>query len=381
MKTVGETNLEIILAKGHLSPAQLRKLEVGSVVLLLDRCPGEPATITCNGRELALVEVYKKDDRWFFQIFDGDWKPKSLPGRLSTERLLDQLPIELRLWSGRVDARTLSSLGAGSVLSAVTGDPRGVVAELTVFGGVVAVGVPVISGEFWGIQITDVVADGWNQGIGTMPTGVPDDLKIYDFSKPDRFSRDQIHALAVLHNTIADRLANFVPHVRSITLRLVDQIAWHEIAEFVDPGASFSELSAGYTVTDGSRSRADQEIEYFNDLDTGKSDPDWDRKFRQRAHDMATALPLERVLIGWSGTPDQLPVELVTSALEHSWGRLFPVQFADQTDWQTPLRQDFLEDFEMVVFVRLQADNGNLTVTYPYRYLRKLLGLLAGLSS
>ena len=381
MRNVGETSLEVVLAKGHLSPTQLKKLESGSVVLLLDRCPGEPATVMCNGRVFAFVEVYKKDDRWFFQIFDGDWEPKSLPGRLSTERLLDRLPVELRVWSGSVNARTLGCLGVGSVFSAVKDETRGVTAELTVFGEVVAAGRPVISDEFWGIQITEVVADGWDQGIEILPTGVPDGLKIYDFARPDRFSRDQIRALAKLHTTIADRLANFVPYVRSLTLRLVDQIAWYEIAEFVDADTSFSELSAGYTVTDDSRSRTDHATEYFIDLDTGKSDPDWDRTFRQRAHDIATALPLERVLVGWSGAPDEFPVEPVAAALEAGWGRLFPVQFANQTEWRTPLRRDFLEDFEMVIFVRLQADNGDLTITYPYRYLRKLLGLLTGLPS
>lgn len=39
MKDLEQCQVEIVLAKGQVSPAQLRTLEQGTVVPFLDRCP------------------------------------------------------------------------------------------------------------------------------------------------------------------------------------------------------------------------------------------------------------------------------------------------------------------------------------------------------
>lgn len=380
MKDLNMVRVEIILAKGQMSPVRLGELRAGDVVPFLDRSPGEPATLVGNGRTLAYVEPYAKEDRWFFQIFDGDWKPKRLPNRLSSETLLDRLTMELRIWSGSVDVHSVGRLGAGSVLAAAKGKTGAATAELTVFGETVATGTPVISGEFWGLRVDEVLAAGWKQGAAGTANALPGELKIYDFTRPDRFSMEQIHSMAGLHASISDRLMSFSPQLKPISVELVDQIAWYEIEELVDVGDPCIELSAGHRAVADAESGAHESIEYFLDLDTGNSNAELEREYRKRARDMACAVPLEKVLVCWSGGRGDLDTELLASIMEETWSRVFPVQFKSRSEWRQVDREVFLEEFEMTIVVRLKTQRGKLSFIYPYRNLRKLLGLLAGSS-
>lgn len=379
MDRLKAVHVEVVLAKGHLSPKEVEELNPGSRVLFFDRSPGEPATMCADGRFVSFVEVSGKDDRLFFQLSDGEWGPRELPRRMGNEGIFERLPVELRVWSGTVDASAIGLLGPGAVMVAAKATEPHVTVELSVFGRTVATGIAIISGEFWGIEVHDAVLKAWDQGGSSGALSVPDSVKAYDFSRPDRFTKEQVDAMEAFHTDLVGGLRGFLPKQEVVSIDIVDQLAWHELRDFTGDTVSFFELSIGQRAVYDHARGDDESLIYFLNLDSETSDTTLADRYKERSRRIASSLPLEKILVAWSGPVEGFPIDVFSSLLERAWSRLYPVRFTHRSDWNEQAPDQFLESFEMILAVRMKVDGEILTIVYPYKYLYKLLGLLVGL--
>ena len=237
--------LEVVYGRGWISAWEAGRLSKGSVVMS-DTEAGDPAELLFEDRWLARGEVVIVGDRpgiplWGFRVSGLDREARESPERERGEGLAEILPFELVL--GEAAPYSLGELGkasAGSVISLDSRFDSAMPVLLRIGGRDAGRGRPAVVGERLAVLLDEVAqagsfkSDVLSTGTVLEPSraGNPAEegsrVKLYDFRKPDRFTRRVIEALRSIHTTMADSLAARNRALADLRVTCVDQLTWGE---------------------------------------------------------------------------------------------------------------------------------------------------------
>lgn len=237
--------LEVVYGRGWISAWEASHLSKGSVVMS-DAEAGDSAELLFEGRWLARGEIYIFGDRpgtplWGFRISGLDREAREAPERERSEGLTEILPFELVL--GEAASYSLAELAEASGGSLISLDCPFESAEpvlLRIGGKDAGRGRAVVVGERLAVLL-DEVAPGGSIKSEVLSTGTVLELpragnqsegssrvKLYDFRRPDRFTKRVITALYSIHSIMADSLAARDPALAGLKVTCVDQMTWGE---------------------------------------------------------------------------------------------------------------------------------------------------------
>ncbi len=419
MKPFSDNSCELTLVAGTawLSRFELARLAPGSVVVT-DRVAGTGFELRLNGARIAdadtlLVELppepasapraaSRPAARLTARIaaFAPALLPEIEPVRGS--ELTALLPVTVCFGGARVPLEALRGLGRMSLVE------LGIVAErelserdeaawraeatLSVAGMEAARGTVAVSGEYMALVIDSLApgfppasfADAPFASTGRIISAgkTAASVKLYDFSKPDCFTRRQIDSLAALHENALRSLA-LITGALPPGLRVsgADQLNFTEYLESLAPGEPVLTAPATASVRP-----------YLDEA----SRPE---RLFLAAGPLAAGYPVETVE-GWARDSLSRPVggsillagplaresaSAVLEALRHEWqryGTLSPRPGPAISRGETPgySARDFAPfsgEWEMVAIAVIVSDRGHeLTVAYPLRVLEPVLAAL-----
>ena len=239
--------LDLVVTRGWISGWELANLERGSVVTGNSLNAGQDGELTLDGRFLARGSVVV--------LGDGGGGPDCIAVRIeSFEResfvdpepdrgvsLAELLPFEIVLEGCRYSLRELEGVGIGTIVSMDAAYPAGTgesdlpALALVAAGRVAARGKAVVSGESFGLLL-DTCADPvpWSgdprfSGAVLRRGKTPGmRLKLYDWRRPDCFTKNQIAAIEAIHRGALDALGGLSPDAPALSVTIVDQMNYRE---------------------------------------------------------------------------------------------------------------------------------------------------------
>lgn len=238
--------LEIVFARGWLSAWEASHLEVGGI-LRGQTLAGDGAELCLEGRWLARGEVYVLGDSpalFGFRVSGLDREAREAPEPQRGEGLAELLPFELLCGQASYSLGDLAPASGGTILSLDSPVDAPSPITLRIAGLFAGRGRALVDGEALGILLDEVLPPGLPPGLpGTeeFSTGAylgpregNSQIKLYDFRRPDRFTRRCIDALEGLHRKVAEDLVRRAGHAglaEGLELSLVDQMTWGEWIE------------------------------------------------------------------------------------------------------------------------------------------------------
>ncbi len=402
--------LEIVFARGWLSAWEASHLEVGGT-LRGQTLAGDGAELCLEGRHLARGEVYVLGDNpalFGFRVSGLDREAREAPEPQRGAGLAELLPFELVCGQATYSLADLVPASGGSILSLDSPVDAPCPVTLRIAGLAAGRGRALVDGEALGILLDEVLPPGLPQGLGgtTVPVGIedfstgaylgprkgPGQIKLYDFRKPDRFTRRCIDALEGLHRRVAEDLGRRSAQAEGLELRLVDQMTWGEWIE--ERAARKAGPRRLYTTSFG-RPERDYERGIWPRR-TGRAfvEPSGalyplgqdvvDRTERLTADEEAR-LGDKAVFLDLEGGLGDLDPALVLSALRSAWRLLTDASFgpaqeleappvwdfqpADEAGRARPGSQEGLLANEMIALVGLASPQGSIHLVYAARAL------------
>jgi len=255
MKGIFESEglLSVVVARGWISAWEASGLAAGSAVLGSTQA-GEGSEILFNGRFMARGEIVILGTTDAAQVsevritgFDRQPREEAEPER--GDALVEILPFEVVFGEAPYSLAELAGAGPESILSLdcrYEEEPR---CELRVAGVPAGKGRSIVVGERMGILLDEVAPATAGRAAARTAAGVPrrtdsvldpggrggERIKIYDWRKPDRFTKASILGLMVIHESALDALRERFPAFASASVELVDQLTWRE---WLEGGAS-----------------------------------------------------------------------------------------------------------------------------------------------
>lgn len=88
------------------------------------------------------------------------------------------------------------------------------------------------------LEVNALLSQAGGPGLAEGPARAPKSAKVYDFRRPDKFSKDQLSTLAQVHEDFGQKAANelsarvgFQPQPMRIQLKSTDQMSWKQFVE------------------------------------------------------------------------------------------------------------------------------------------------------
>lgn len=407
MKSFDETSggLELVVGTCWLSRFELSRLAPGSIILT-DRIAGKPFELRFNGERLAEAEAA------LIQYQDpptGEDRARMAARIVSLERsdLPEPEPVRGLDLTGLLPAAVVlgASPGVSSSLSSLAGLGRmslldlGIEARrdtsswrcgarLLVAGAEAGRGTIGVRGENMAFILESLSADFSLPFFSRSPVELTgslaesaEGLKLYDFSKPDCFTRRQIDAAARIHEAFIRTLSLSEPSVPTLRVTLTDQLNFTEYLESLPPGTPV--LAAPATGSERPLvPREDRpEKAFFAPRPLPQGYPEAETEAWARA---SMECPSGGSIL-LSGPLAERFEGGVLASLRESWrrfGSLSPrpgpravrsENIAESVRAFAP----WAGEWEMVILVELSSEGGKeLTVTYPIRVLQGVLEAL-----
>lgn len=237
--------LEVVFGRGWLSAWEASRLAKGTVVMS-DTEAGDSAELLFEGRWLARGEAVILGDRagaaiWGVRISGLDREAREAPERERGEGLVEILPFELALGlPAPYSLGELATVSGGSVISLDCAFEFPSQVMLRIGGKDAGMGRAAVVGERLAVILDEVAPTGSLRAevlnTGTLlegeragdPAASGSRVKLYDFRRPDRFTRRVIAALRSIHSLMAESLAARDPALSGLEVTCVDQMTWGE---------------------------------------------------------------------------------------------------------------------------------------------------------
>lgn len=223
---IGNTGISIFEA-GGLAPGD---------VVLTETEAGCPHRALYGDAPIGLCEmiVFGREKTMGARVVDSEYFPGQtrLPRRQDV--LGEVLPASVRIGRVSFDLTIAHRLERNAVINLDTPSSGPENAYLSLAGVPIATGTVAILDERYGIRL-DRIVRAFPRVAGVRTTGAVvrsdqvEELLIFDFSRPDCFSRDQIGKLAAIHRLVAGNLGPFFP---GLQLARIDQMTFAEARNF-----------------------------------------------------------------------------------------------------------------------------------------------------
>lgn len=388
--------LTVSIGEGFLSSFEAGTLKPGDVVRTTKNA-GYPSTLLFNGERMARCEVVVLGDMFGVRItgLEPARDPSAEPG--TRDDLVEMLPVAVSLGSIRVSLAELSGVGVHSIVS--LGKPCGTPAHLLVAGMPLADGEVVVIEEEMGLRIMKVLGAGFRDenvrasGYVLDPAG-PSRVKIYDFKRPDKFSRNAIMKIAEIHGYFLRNLQARLPAAAACAAqrRSVDQCTYGEAIEALGTAGSYGCVVAENGPVRRSQSRSEGSgLQPPGKLlleEEGTAHPvaASSRAFIERFAGENGIAARSPVLLYHrrSGSWDTLlkgaeAVLVVTSCLRGGWKNVVDLNLRPAPEGDAMLKESPINEREMVVTVAYgggEKEPPEFCIVYPYFTLEPLMGVL-----
>ncbi len=235
MESEWDGSLSVEIGAAGISVFEAGALAPGQVILSVAEA-GFPNRMLFNDAPIGLCEmiVFGAENTMAARIVDSEYFPAHprLPRR--QDFLGEILPVSIRIGRIPLDLASAHRLGRNAVVN-MDAPPTGPDnASLSIAGIPVATGTIVIMEDRYGIRL-DTIHRPFPVVSGVRTTGAvidpeePETVLIFDFSRPDRFSRDQIDRLVMIHRLVAGNLQGDIP---GLQLYGIDQMTFAEAVNY-----------------------------------------------------------------------------------------------------------------------------------------------------
>ncbi len=393
--------LSVVIGQGWLSSFEVGSLKVGDVVRT-GQLAGRPAMIRYNGCEMGPCEVVIIGDIFGVRVTGTEPLGDAVPVPGTRDDLAELLPTEVVLGSIEVSPEELHGVGRNTIVSLGKPFDESADAELRAAGMPLARGKVVVIEEEMGIRIAEVLArpsaradirasgflldqPGWRK------------VKVYDFRKPDKFSKAAIIRVAEVHRLFDRNLRLRLPALGAGLSNepgpaLVDQLTFEESLDELAKAGGFELFAAENLGTrrpdrepaEGSRfaarGRALLEEDGTAHPVTAES-----RTFIDELASVRDYLNRQPVLIhhrkgtavsAAMGTPEAR--EALLSCLRGGWKNLVDLNLRPMPADDPFATKPWIPARDMVIWVSYNGTDGKpaLVIVYPYLTIEPLMGIL-----
>lgn len=362
-ETIGK--LRVVIAKGYISTYEVNGLEKGSKVFFYDRECGMPCSLYFNDRLISYCKIVVIDNGFAARIDNC-----TISHTTFSKPLLDDREIhnsELVLGTREISISDINKLATGSIIPFNTfcdfiyGKPM--MGSFIVSGIEVARGFIGISDEKWSLEINNTKLSK-DKKIPRRDSYISNSnsFKYYDFTRPDCVTRSNIKNFTKVHDFFGNYINGKVTEV--------DQMTWGELKE------EFPNWNLIlYKKKPLNRSNF-VEATYYLPLDKGDKDSSIEEFARDLALKSSTSQIMEKVGVLYNSNN---VFELFTSnfestkeLLEASWREISYLSFGTVSD-PSPNDSEFIEDWCMIVTVKVSYFNNEFIIIYPLPYFEDIL--------
>jgi hypothetical protein len=231
--------LSVIAARGWITAWDAARLAPG-ILLVGDTIAGEGAELLYEGRYMARCEVAilgATRPETCAAIIGGLERPareEAEPER--GDELAELLPFEIEFAEARYSLSELEGAGPGTVVSLDSAYEDGRKSVLRVAGMNAGEGRIVVVGERFGILLDSAVPAGRapatrrETGAFVADPGAASRAKVYDWKRPDRFTKAALLGLVAMHETALAAMASSFSALAGYRIEGYDQLSWGELA-------------------------------------------------------------------------------------------------------------------------------------------------------
>jgi hypothetical protein len=239
--------LSVVAARGWISGWEASLLVPGAL-LVGDSIAGEGAELHYEGKYLARCEVAiigaTRPETCAVKILDIERPARELAEPDRGDELVELLPFDVEFGEALYSLSELEGAGAGTVVSLDSTYDAARAATLRVAGMPAGEGRIVVVGEKLGILLDSAApssrspAPRRETGALLADAGAASRAKVYDWKKPDRFTKAALLGLEAIHEIALAGLADRFPALAGYGIASYDQLAWGELARGGAEGAA-----------------------------------------------------------------------------------------------------------------------------------------------
>lgn len=377
--------LEAVLARGVISSYEAARLKRGTALCLSDRMCGDPVYLFFNGGLVGSGEVLIVDDLFCVRVDAVSWNTDSLAVTADPQRLIETLETRVRLASCLFSLRELRELGRFGVVSFGVPYRRQKGAELLIAGMPAATGTVCVYEEKWAFLVDKALLRGGPKEAASLSGAViadpRPDLTVFDFTRPDSFSREQIGNIAVIHQRFAAALRELSPALKSCRLAKLDQLPYRELPFSESDGVSLK--MAGTSSSDAGR-RSSRSYFIQSQLAQMQLPASQARTIATEARRLDEASPFDGILFFYrsGGSFSELLGPSSGQELLRVLGESWKLRLrAPRLRWQDPPAdgKEAVPRHEMVLVAELTLPEPgeSFRIVYPAAHLGKILHLLS----
>lgn len=357
--------LKVVVARGYISSYEINELKNGSKVYFYDRECGMPCSLYFNDRLICHCKIVVIDNCFAARVDSSSVSINNFSKPLLEDREIHNS--ELLLGSRDITISDINNLANGSIIPFNTicdfnhGQPMK--GSLIVSGIEVAIGLIGVSGEKWALEIKDVqLSKGSNTSRRDSYLKIEDEFKYYDFTRPDCVTRSNIKNFTKVHDFFGNYIKGKVTEV--------DQMTWGELKE------EFPQWKLLLYKKEPIKRSQFLEATYYLPLDESNKDITLEEFARDLALKNSNSQIMEQVGILYDtnevfklfSTNFRSTKEL----LEASWREVAYINFGTISD-PLPEDREFIEDWCMIVTVKISYLNSDFILIYPLPYFEELL--------
>jgi flagellar motor switch protein FliM len=384
--------LSVVVGKGSLTAYEAATLKPGDVVTTSDRDAGEYASVYFNSQLAAYGEIFVVDDVFAVRIVKTAWRTSPVPYPGETDELAEILDTEIQLASISVSLHQMKGAGPYTVVNLGKKHTPRDNAELLVAGIPAALGTVCFIGQGWAFRVSKV----YHSAVRGATVHTSDslirkgqtagELKIFDFTRPDKFSRDQLWTVQRIHARFIRNMAEISPVMSKYTVQIIDQLPYGEVLEKHGPGARSIIAEAASPKRPGPKKLP--RAYYVEADDCGfPLAPETVEKLKTQAEITEIAPPFKSLVIfykeeselaGWLRSHNVN--DTVLPLLRNAWKQRISMKPLVGESADEDQARKLIQGNEMTLLVGLgPGDDGanSFSIVYPYIYLQKVLNRLS----
>ncbi|WP_455382859.1 hypothetical protein [Salinispira pacifica] len=386
--------LEAILGRGVVSAYEAARLKRGTLLQLSDRVCGDPLYLFYNGSVIGGAEALIADGLFCVRVSTLSLNPDPVMVSAEAEDACSLLETRVRLASCSMTLARLEEVRPFGIVSFGNRYRRVRGAELLIAGIPAAVGTVCVNVDRWVFRVEAVLRRGGGRRepmlSGAVVSEPRPEIQVFDFARPDLFSRAQIETVALVHKRFATALRGISPELSGLRLLSVDQLLFREAAGRKRPGVVWllaAPVAQRTGPGDSSRGGRDRRLVVQSDDAPEQLAADRVRELAAEAGRLRDASPFESVLVGFG--EESLPARRsadtdrqLLDALVEAWKlrvRAPRLGFHGAETADAAGTGAAIPLYEMVLVVEIGGPDGGATITliYPAAYLGKILHLLS----
>ena len=396
-KTKGE--LSVIIGEGYISSFEAAELKKGDV-LISAQLAGKPCKAIFNGEAMFEGEIVIIDGVFGLRVTSTAPAQSELkPSPIAGDNAIEMLPTTIKLASVDFSLEELREAGIGSIINLNKKFDPEENAELFAAGIPLAKGAAAVYFENMGIKINDVFENEYAENnirsSGYIIDPLDPEIKIYNFLRPDKFTRNSIMKIKEIHQTALKTLKVRRPEFSDYTISLIDQCTLKEAMDDLSGEYGLDSLLCLETRF-GIWKRQDQNKK---DYVRAKGKPalqpvSCKNRWNEECLAFMEKLGQRRELdnpnpVYFFAVNDAIPYKLLNdenigrpyflSCLRGGWKNCADMDFQSIKTF-SPEKEDFgIPKTEMIIILRLAANgdkNNAMYLIYPYISLESVIALL-----